>query len=108
KETLTKFEQQASQLEQQRLRAVTAVGEQLRAVAEGQEKLRTETGSLVTALRAPHVRGSWGEVQLKRVVELAGMLDYCDFRTQESERDGDGRLLRPDMVVKLPGGKCIV
>jgi DNA recombination protein RmuC len=108
KETLTRFEEQAKQLEERRLHAVSAVGEQLRAVAEGQEKLRTETGSLVTALRAPHVRGSWGEVQLKRVVELAGMVDFCDFRTQESERNDEGRLLRPDMVVKLPGGKSIV
>jgi DNA recombination protein RmuC len=108
KETLTKFEAQAKQLEDKRAREVSAIGERLREVTEGQEKLRSETGSLVTALRAPHVRGRWGEVQLKRVVELAGMLDYCDFRTQESERDGDGRLLRPDMVVKLPGGKCIV
>jgi len=108
KETLTKFESQARQLEEHRLKAVTAVGEQLRAVAEGQEKLRTETGSLVTALRAPHVRGSWGEVQLKRVVELAGMVDYCDFRTQESGRDDEGHLLRPDLVVKLPGGKSVV
>jgi DNA recombination protein RmuC len=108
KETLQKFETQAKALEERRLNEVSRIGEQLRSVAEGQEKLRTETGSLVTALRAPHVRGRWGEVQLKRVVELAGMLDYCDFRTQESERDSDGRLLRPDMVVKLPGGKCIV
>jgi DNA recombination protein RmuC len=108
KETLTRFEEQARQLEDRRLRAVSAVGEQLRTVAEGQERLRAETGSLVTALRAPHVRGSWGEVQLKRVVELAGMVDYCDFRTQASERDDDGRLLRPDMVVQLPGGKSIV
>jgi DNA recombination protein RmuC len=108
KETLTKFEAQAKQLEDKRAREVSAIGERLREVTEGQEKLRSETGSLVTALRAPHVRGRWGEVQLKRVVELAGMLDYCDFRTQESEREGDGRLLRPDMVVKLPGGKCIV
>jgi DNA recombination protein RmuC len=108
KETLSKFEEQARVLEERRLRSVSEVGQQLRAVAEGQERLRAETGSLVTALRAPHVRGSWGEVQLKRVVELAGMVEYCDFRTQESERDGDGRLLRPDLVVKLPGGKSIV
>src|SRR3954447_12800365 len=108
KDTLQKFETQARALEERRLNEVSRIGEQLRTVAEGQEKLRTETGSLVTALRAPHVRGRWGEVQLKRVVELAGMLDYCDFRTQESERDGEGRLLRPDLVVKLPGGKCIV
>ena len=105
KETLTKFEVQSRQLEDKRAREVTAIGERLREVAAGQEKLRSETGSLVTALRAPHVRGRWGEVQLKRVVELAGMLDYCDFRTQASERDDEGRLLRPDMVVQLPGGK---
>jgi DNA recombination protein RmuC len=108
KETLEKFEEQSRRLEERRLQSVSAVGEQLKLVAEGQERLRSETGNLVTALRAPHVRGNWGEVQLKRVVELAGMLDYCDFRLQESERDDDGRLLRPDLVVKLPGGKSIV
>jgi DNA recombination protein RmuC len=108
KETLSKFEAQAKALEERRLGEVSRIGEQLKFVAEGQERLRAETGSLVTALRAPHVRGRWGEVQLKRVVELAGMLDYCDFRVQASERDDDGRLLRPDLVVKLPGGKSIV
>jgi DNA recombination protein RmuC len=108
KETLTKFESQARQLEEKRTREVTQIGERLREVALGQEKLRTETGSLVTALRAPNVRGQWGELQLKRVVELAGMLDYCDFQTQASTRDDEGALLRPDLVVKLPGGKTIV
>ncbi len=108
RDTLTKFEEQARRLEERRLQSVSAVGEQLKSVAEGQERLRSETGNLVTALRAPHVRGNWGEMQLKRVVELAGMLEYCDFQTQQSERDSDGRLLRPDLVVKLPGGKSIV
>jgi DNA recombination protein RmuC len=108
KETLTKFEEQTRRLEEKRAREVTAIGERLREVTEGQERLRTETGGLVTALRAPHVRGRWGEVQLKRVVELAGMLEYCDFRLQATVRDDDGGLLRPDMVVNLPGGKCIV
>jgi DNA recombination protein RmuC len=108
RETLQRFEQQSKALEERRLGDVSRIAEQLRFVAEGQEKLRAETGSLVTALRTPHVRGRWGEVQLKRVVEHAGMLDHCDFRTQASERDLDGRLLRPDLVVQLPGGKSIV
>ena len=108
KETLLKFETQARALEDKRAREVSAIGERLREVAEGQEKLRTETGSLVTALRAPNVRGQWGELQLRRVVELAGMLDHCDFVTQESTRDDEGSLLRPDLVVTLPGGKSIV
>ncbi|HEV2591796.1 MAG TPA: DNA recombination protein RmuC [Gaiellaceae bacterium] len=108
KETLEKFEAQTRQLEEKRLKEVSAVGRQLQDVVAAQEKLRTETGNLVTALRAPHVRGSWGEMQLKRVVELAGMLDYCDFRTQESTRDDEGKLLRPDLVVRLPGDKTII
>jgi DNA recombination protein RmuC len=108
KETLDRFDRRSQELEERRLKAVSAVGEQLRIVAEGQERLRSETGNLVTAMRAPHVRGRWGELQLKRVVELAGMLAHCDFVEQESERDDAGRLLRPDLVVKLAGGKSIV
>jgi DNA recombination protein RmuC len=108
KDTLTKFEEQARALEEKRARDVTQIEVQLRDVAQGQERLRSETGSLVTALRAPHVRGSWGEMQLRRVVELAGMLDHCDFVTQDSTRDDTGSLLRPDLVVRLPGGKTIV
>jgi DNA recombination protein RmuC len=108
KDTLLRFESQTRALEDKRSREVSAIAERLREVAAGQERLRTETGSLVTALRAPNVRGQWGEMQLRRVVELAGMLDYCDFRTQESTRDDEGSLLRPDLVVKLPGGKSIV
>jgi DNA recombination protein RmuC len=108
RQTLERFEAQARQLEEKRTREVSAIGERLREVAEGQERLKAETGSLVTALRAPHVRGSWGEMQLRRVVELAGMLDHCDFTTQESTRDDEGKLLRPDLVVRMPGGKTIV
>jgi DNA recombination protein RmuC len=108
KDTLLKFESQTRALEDKRSREVSAIAERLREVAAGQERLRTETGSLVTALRAPNVRGQWGEMQLRRVVELAGMLDHCDFKTQESTRDSEGSLLRPDLVVKLPGGKSIV
>jgi DNA recombination protein RmuC len=108
KETLARFDTQARELEQKRLTAIGSIDEHLRLVAEGQRTLQKETGSLVTALRAPHARGRWGEVQLKRVVEMAGMLAHCDFVEQASERDDDGRLLRPDMVVKLPGGKSLV
>jgi len=108
KETLARFDEHARTLEQSRLTAIAGIREQLRNVAEGQERLQKETGSLVTALRAPHVRGRWGEIQLRRVVELAGMVAYCDFVEQAAERDADGRLLRPDLVVKLPGGKSLV
>ena len=101
KETLDRFEQQSRALEQKRLAEVGAIPQLV-------EALRKETGSLVTALRSPHVRGGWGELQLKRVVELAGMVAYCDFVEQATARDDDGRLLRPDLVVKLPGGKNIV
>ncbi|HEY4347714.1 MAG TPA: DNA recombination protein RmuC, partial [Gaiellaceae bacterium] len=108
KETLDRFDEQARALEQKRLTAVGGIDELMRAVNAGQTRLQKETGSLVTALRAPHVRGRWGEVQLKRVIELAGMVAHCDFDEQASERDDEGRLLRPDLVVRLPGGKSIV
>ena len=104
KESLSKVDRQAQQLEHMR----GALTQQLTTVAAGQEKLRTETGNLVTALRAPHVRGRWGETQLRTVLEVAGMMEHCDFVAQASERDSDGNLLRPDVVVRLPGGKRVV
>jgi DNA recombination protein RmuC len=108
RETLDRFDEESKKLEEKRVRSVVAIGEELKRVAEGQDKLRSETGNLVTALRRPEVRGRWGEMQLRRVVELAGMVEHCDFLTQESARDDEGRLHRPDLVVKLPGGKSVV
>lgn len=107
KTSLEKFEQQIQGIEKSRVDAYATLTEQVRAMAEAQGALRMETGNLVKALRAPQTRGRWGELQLKRVVEMAGMLDHCDFREQESTSTEDGRL-RPDMVVKLPGGRNIV
>jgi DNA recombination protein RmuC len=78
--------------------------EQVRGLMSAQQELRGETGRLVSALRRPEVRGRWGEVQLRRVVEMAGMLDRCDFLEQETGADGK----RPDLIVQLPGGKNVV
>ncbi|HXE61650.1 MAG TPA: DNA recombination protein RmuC [Gemmatimonadaceae bacterium] len=81
--------------------------ERLRAMAEGQQQLTEETQRLVHALHTPHVRGQWGELQLRRVVELAGMLEHCDFDTQHTVRDDDGAM-RPDLIVRLPGDKIVI
>jgi len=107
KTSLEKFELQIQGIEKSRVDAYATLSEQVRAMAEAQGALRQETGNLVKALRAPQTRGRWGEIQLKRVVEMAGMLDHCDFFEQESTNTEDGHL-RPDLVVKLPGGKNIV
>jgi len=108
KETLQRFDQQTQVLEQNRQKAYGSLIQQVQQLAETQERLRTETGNLRTALRAPHVRGRWGEIQLKRVVELAGMLAHCDFDEQTTATTDEGRRLRPDLVVRLPGGKHVV
>lgn len=93
--------------DKERAIAHSAMQEQLRQVTTDQGKLVTETETLVRALRAPQVRGQWGEMQLQRVVELAGMVEHCDFVQQKSVDTIDGKL-RPDMVVRLPGAKIVV
>ena len=79
----------------------------VRQLGDGVGTLRQETGNLVTALKRPATRGSWGEIQLRNVVEMAGMVAHCDFLEQSTIRT-DGGSLRPDMLVRLPGGKLIV
>jgi DNA recombination protein RmuC len=107
--SLDKMDEQIRTLERERGTAYGALHQQMKTLAVTQDKLLGATGSLVSALKAPAVRGRWGEIQLRRVVELAGMLEHCDFDQQvtAARPDGDGRL-RPDMVVRLPGGRNIV
>jgi len=107
REHLAKVQQEVQAMERSRADAYGALRQQVAGLSTSQEQLVKETANLGRALRAPAVRGRWGEIQLRRVVEIAGMVNYCDFVEQESSDTGEGRL-RPDMVVKLPGGKNVV
>jgi DNA recombination protein RmuC len=106
-ESLKKVDEQIRQMESTRDRAYGDLTSQITSLISTQEKLQSETGNLVKALRSPTVRGRWGEIQLKRVVEIAGMLSYCDFVEQETVTTSAGRF-RPDLIVRLPGGKNVV
>ncbi|MFK5927282.1 MAG: DNA recombination protein RmuC [Desulfuromusa sp.] len=104
-ESLRKVDGKIEQLEQARSGAYARLDEQLKSLLNSQIKLESETGNLVRALRTPAVRGRWGEIQLRKVVEMAGMVNYCDFVEQET---ADGGRLRPDMIIKLPNGRNII
>jgi DNA recombination protein RmuC len=106
-ESLARMDGKLEQIEQGRRESQGSLTAHLRSVTETQEKLRLETANLVTALRSPHTRGRWGEIQLRRVCEMAGMIDRCDF-VEQSSFDSDAGRLRPDVVVQLPGGKNLV
>ena len=107
RDSLSKVDAQIQQMEIARGEAYGDLKAQVQSLITTQSELRSETGNLVRALRTPNVRGRWGEIQLRRVVEIAGMLPYCDFAEQETIVGESGRL-RPDLVVKLPGGKIVV
>ncbi|MHA1529269.1 MAG: DNA recombination protein RmuC [Alphaproteobacteria bacterium] len=106
-ENLQKFERQVGEIEKAREGAYSAIQTQVRSLTEGQTALRGETGRLVQALRTPKTRGRWGEFQLRQVFEMAGMVEHVDYFNEHHIATDEGRL-RPDAVVKLPGGKSIV
>lgn len=107
RESLDKVDQKIHLLEKAREQAYGEIRQQFAQMSDVQSKLREETGNLVKALRQPHVRGRWGEIQLRRVVEMAGMMPHCDFIEQQTAEAEEGRL-RPDLIVKLPGNRQIV
>ncbi|MDR1255825.1 MAG: DNA recombination protein RmuC [Puniceicoccales bacterium] len=107
-DSLKLFNEKIQKIEEQRNVSYIELSEQLKAMSQANLALKTETSSLVNALRKPEVRGRWGEMQLRRTVELSGMMEHVDFEEQESVRSSDGQSLRPDMVISLPNERRIV
>ena len=107
RESLSRVDYQIQEIEKARREAYGGLHEQVKSLIATQEKLHSEAENLVRALRVPSVRGRWGEIQLKRVIEIAGMLPYCDFVEQKTV-EGDTGYLRPDLIVRLPGKKNVV
>lgn len=107
-DALRRAEEQTRELEKTRQHAYGSLEEQLRALADQSRQLQRETGTLASALRSSQARGRWGEIALRRVVELAGLTEHSDFVEQVTVEDGDGGRLRPDMVIQLPAGRQII
>lgn len=107
-EALTRYQNQIDQLEKDRSRAFQHIDTELKRVAEGSVTLARETNALKDALKRPHVRGRWGEVQLRNCIELAGMSEYADVTFQSSTTDAEGLRHQPDMVVRMPGGRNVI
>ncbi len=107
RETLRKTEDQIQRIEKERAESFGSLRQSLETIATGQQALQRETRSLVNALRRPEVRGQWGELTLRRLAELAGMIEHCDFSEQVQVRSDD-RALRPDMIVHMPDGRDLV
>lgn len=107
-DTMQRLHRETEQLREKSTGAHVQLAEQIKGLTELQHAVRSETSRLVEAIRKPSVRGRWGEMTLKRVLEHAGMLAHCDFLEQHSTRDDNAALYRPDVVLKLPGERCIV
>lgn len=107
KESLAKVDLKIGEIDKSQAKTFGSLTEQIKSLLDSEAKLKKETDNLVTALRRPQVRGRWGEMQLRRVVEIAGMVEHCDFDEQE-HAVGEGTRIRPDMIINLPGGRRIV
>jgi DNA recombination protein RmuC len=107
RDALAKNEEQIRQIEKERHASAGMLTEQLRGMMHEHHLLRRETGRLATALRTPSARGQWGELSLRRIAELAGMIEYCDFMEQV-QRSNEERTIRPDMLVRMPGKRDLI